>query len=368
VTVTTNQVLEPAGENEKLARPTLRLHAIDSIRYICALWVVVNHSYDATHVAGTHGLISLMESVIGAVFSGPAAVIVFFVISGLCIHFPYRYTEHIGLGSYYARRYIRIGLPLVAAVLIEQLCAGHKPHLVSLHFLASGSVYWSLLAEAVYYGLYPLLILIQRKVGWNVLISFSYLAALGVLVSHLHMVGIGGYPLFGAKYTWILGLPCWLLGCRIADMISADGQPEGQIQVNAKEIWLWRSAVLAASCGAKFMQFHIRPHIFFVGYSCTLDLFAVLVYWWLIREIEFARVHRPLRWLEAAGVTSYSLYLTHPIVIGLLSKANIMRGALLPLDMALIVLGSLIFFFLVELPSHKLARLFKPKKAQIVPG
>ncbi len=70
-----------------------KIIGLDSIRFICATWVVFDHL----------GLFPLLQGintsnpigfVINAAYnitvSGLAAVTVFFVISGLCIHYPHK--------------------------------------------------------------------------------------------------------------------------------------------------------------------------------------------------------------------------------------------------------------------------------------
>ena len=54
-------------------------------------------------------------------YDGVAAVIVFFVISGLCVHYPYARSGHCPLPSFFARRFLRIGIPLaVVAAFVRQ--------------------------------------------------------------------------------------------------------------------------------------------------------------------------------------------------------------------------------------------------------
>ena len=45
------------------------------------------------------------------------------------------------------------------------------------------------------------------------------------------------YPSWGLGLNWVLGLPCWLLGCELAER-SAPGLPAGPTS-----IWRWRIAV-----------------------------------------------------------------------------------------------------------------------------
>src|ERR1700750_1834830 len=99
-----------------------RIKGLDTLRFILALWVVIGH----------FGLVPLpvsKETIYGELgvglynnmISGPAAVIVFFVISGFCIYYPYRNSDSILLGPYYTRRYIRILTPMIFALAAARL-------------------------------------------------------------------------------------------------------------------------------------------------------------------------------------------------------------------------------------------------------
>ncbi len=352
--------------------PTRRIthmQGIDSIRYVCAIWVVLNHLYESAHSSAfDHGLGKLVGAILGAAFSGPAAVIVFFVISGLCIHFPYRHGEKLDYFSYYMRRYLRVGIPMVIVIVLVQLLAGQRPHLVTIAFINNNSVMWSLIAELIYYTAYPALMLAQRKVGWGYLIGASFLSAYVVVFSHPHIAAQGGYPLFGWKLNWIVGLPCWLLGCRLAAYLPHAKIGVGGVAADRTNIWVWRMGIWFLSCISKFLQFHQHQKPIHFGYSITLDLFAVAVYFWLIKEISYAQVNPPIRWLENAGAASYSLYLVHPIVLSFAFDHHMFYNMLTTVAVLLaIILVSTLFYYVVERPSHLLARKFRPtRKREII--
>ena len=94
-----------------------RVAGMDSIRFIAALWVAFYHLGFSSTFSITER-VSLEQKILGAavdsLFCGPAAVIVFFVISGFCIHFPYRNgRKELEAGTFLLRRYIRILVPLL---------------------------------------------------------------------------------------------------------------------------------------------------------------------------------------------------------------------------------------------------------------
>src|SRR4051812_16239854 len=97
-----------------------RLKGLDSIRFVCALWVALNHVGFFNRAASP--LPHFFQAAIGVLVNGPAAVIAFFVISGFCIHYPFRHGGSPFVPEYFCRRFIRIGIPMVIAmVLVNRL-------------------------------------------------------------------------------------------------------------------------------------------------------------------------------------------------------------------------------------------------------
>lgn len=347
-----------------------RLIGLDAIRYICAAWVVLNHMGTPFRSLQSHGLIwKLASSIFQAAISGPAAVIVFFVISGLCIHFNYRNGKAIDYFSYYMRRYIRIGIPL-CIVLILTFVSAHKGfHSLTIASL-NDSVLWSLIAELIYYTIYPVLMFAKRRFGWRPLILAAFAASYLVVLSHPRLAIEGYYPLYGWKLNWILGLPCWLLGCLLAERIQLSKSIDLSATQPKASIWTWRIAVWATSCVTILLQFHQHGRHIHLGYSLTLNLFAIVVFFWLRNEILYFQSHQPLLWLEKAGAGSYSLYLIHPLLLGVLGNYQVFLGdGILRwiVTFCEIVIMSTLFYFLVEKPSHALARLFRPRKQSALP-
>src|ERR1035437_3963787 len=197
-----------------------RILGLDSLRFLAALCVVQGH----LRVGGFLFIDRLREPSPFAHYlqvafnqgfplpTGPNAVVVFFVISGFCIHFPHRNEARIDFREFMVRRYIRVGLPAVVA--------GYLLYNTGFHSLQD-SVLWSIICELIYYSLYPWFIAIKRKYGWRPLLAVSYLAALILVASRTTGPYNGDFTSFGAGFTWILGLPCWLLGCVLAEHCTA---------------------------------------------------------------------------------------------------------------------------------------------------
>jgi peptidoglycan/LPS O-acetylase OafA/YrhL len=320
---------------------TERVAGLDTIRFVCAMWVLFGHLGFfpfISHIDRESLLGYLLAGAYGNAVSGPAAVIVFFVISGFCIHYPFRNGAGIPLKSYYARRYARVLLPMAAAIAL-----GH-PLGIKLGLLAD-SILWSLVCEEIYYLIYPALLLVRRSAGMKPLLLASFLAALAVVV--VRDPHAGNYPSYGFALNWVLGLPCWLMGCALAE---ADW---GKTP-STREIWFWRGGIWFASSVCSVLRFH-SP----LKYPWTLNVFAVLAALWLAKELSRAREVPPSPVLEGAGKWSYSIYLVHLHSEALYARFRIpylgdVLQWLVTTGFALLVCYA--FYRLVEKPSHELAR------------
>lgn len=114
-------------------------------------------------------------------------------------------------------------------------------------------------------------------------------------------------------------------------------------------VFLWVAGALCA-----FLHYH-SP----LPFSWTLNLFAILAFFWLMAEL-IEQHTRPLsRFLEWGGLWSYSIYLAHGFGLHVISKWEpwpyltwvqmLIKG--------LVVLGiCYLFYILIEKPSHWLAR------------
>ena len=322
-----------------------RVRGLDSIRFVGALWVFFGHGAapPLLNPFADHSTAALLlRGLYGNIWSGPAAVIVFFVISGFCIHFPFAASaRRPQIKEFYARRFLRILLPVICAVPLSRLVG------VRLS-LFNADILWSLLAELIYYACYPILRAGQLRFGsWRGMVALSFVAAFVVAATDR---SAGNYPSYGPALNWILGLPCWLLGCVLAESVRAASASE----VSAASIWAWRAVVLVGAWSCSALRFH-SP----IGYPWTLNLFAALVVLWLRREICFRLHASPSRFLEWAGSWSYSLYLIHV-------PARVLFGALFPASrndfvwwalMAVFVLATCyVFHLVIEAPSHAIAQ------------
>jgi peptidoglycan/LPS O-acetylase OafA/YrhL len=313
------------------------------MRFIAVLWVVFSHcgypplteGLDESHLLA-HGV----QGIYGNLFAGVPAVIVFFVISGFCIHYPHRSPGSFSLLPFLVRRYLRIGIPLIAAVLLS------RPFHVNLA-LFQNSILWSLLAELIYYTLYPVLRLLREKFRWQKMIVVSMLTAYAVV---LYFPTALDYSPFGPRLAWLVAFPCWLIGCLLAEV----NFQKTFSTITRSQVWRWRMGVWFLSSLCSFLRFH-SP----VGYPWTLNLFAVAVFFWLRVEIAAFRQQQGSAWLEWAGRWSYSVYLLHLIAntaYGRLTLPNLGFNLNWCLKMMFILGVSYLFYLVVEKPGHLIAR------------
>jgi peptidoglycan/LPS O-acetylase OafA/YrhL len=211
------------------------------------------------------------------------------------------------------------------------------------------SILWSLVAELVYYALYPALRVLWRHMGLERLLLASYALALAVVLAD---PGAGNYASYGWKLNWLLGLPCWLLGVKLAEKWAAwDATP---VPVADSAIWRWRLGIWVLSIVCAVLRSHSL-----IGYPWTLNLFAIAVYFWIDREIARGLLKRPAAALEWAGTFSYSIYLLHFLAIAVYAKLmwpglNALVSWIAQLGFILAI--SYLFFVVVESRAHWLAR------------
>jgi peptidoglycan/LPS O-acetylase OafA/YrhL len=319
-----------------------RIRGLDSIRAVLALWVATNHVIKPPlpAVIDTAGGIGrYLKVAYDLTMNGQAAVIGFFVISGFCVHLPYRRTGPENLLAYFLRRHIRVGIPFVIVLVLTRFLPDREATL-------ERGIFWSVYAELIYYTLYPLIYRLSRRAGWTTLIVGSFVIAPVVLFAG-HPGG--NYHAVGDSLAWILGLPCWLMGCKLAENFDRPHPVVGRV-----EIWSWRVGVWAASVFCYFLRFHTP-----IEHSYSLNFFAILVYFWIDHEIRYYAAVAPPRLCEWAGGWSYSLYLTHFFGAVLYSTyAPAFSSSYIDWAIKCVfVLGTAYGFSLaVERPSHSLAR------------
>lgn len=324
-----------------------RILPISSVRFFLALWVFLSHFPYPILSEPQHNLfLWAARSLLRNSFNGAAAVIVFFVISGFCIHFPNRQRLEVpSWTAYYARRYLRILVPMGVAIALTvplKLKFG-----VYITFIL-----WSLLCEEIYYFIYPALLRLRDLLGWWTLMSLAWLASLLAILSN---PAAKEYHDLGISLTWVLGLPCWLLGVRMAERLDTFYSRH----ITAIQIWWWRCGIWGLSVALSALRFHT-----IIGFPWTLNGFAIVATLWLQREISYCRGRKATSVLERLGDASYSVYLTHVHGAMLASWViTLYTPSFWWLNAIVTVLFSSLFYWSIERPSHQLARHYSQKLA-----
>ena len=316
---------------------------MNSLRLVCAVWVVLGHAggiplANVLSRVGTPGSVtSFIAAVNGVAFNGVAAVMVFFVISGFCIHFPVAVTGRLSAMRFWIRRGLRIGLPLTAAIILSNLLLGRTS--------ALDPVLWSLYCELIYYLIYPGLLKVALAIGWHLVLVISAAASV-IVVLFVHNASgfIWNYEL---AFTWVYGLPVWVSGVVMAELILKPSQA-----LAPSRLWSLRALVWLAASVATVLHFHSPFH-----YNVSMLAFSPLAFFWVKEEARAAQSRGASKILEIGGKASYSLYLCHMIVLAALAlPLRIMAGQFAEEWLACAAFcGG--FYMLIESPSHNLARL-----------
>lgn len=319
---------------------------LDAIRLICATMVAFSHfsvRFDFTFLGLSAEASRIVNGVILLFSNGPAAVIVFFVISGFVIHLPTVSGKRLDIGEFYARRLIRVVLPTVAFMIMFVALLGSPP---SNDW--NKTVLWSVFCELAYYSIYPLLILsgvsIRRWIGLSI-IAFGLVVVLYWNVLQVDL----NYPVFGYGFTWVAGFPLWLAGCWIAENIHSVQRPK------KLTLYMLRAMVVGVPAVLQFARFQVPSISPWTSYALTLNVYGILVVAWLAKEIAEQIDTNRTYWLDKLGCATFSMYLVHWFVVEQFPE-NARGFTMMLIYLALLPVATYIFYRVVEAPSHQLAR------------
>ena len=330
------------------AKKSGRFPILDALRIVLAWSVTYDHLgvfplFGAVDKGA--GLIHILARGWRTLVWGPPAVIGFFVISGFCIHLPFCREERLDVGRYYARRYLRILVPVAAAVWINRAVGNHQA-IFGTDSVLWHSVLWSLICEELYYAVYPAVRLVQRRFGWFALLAPVFLT--GTITSLLYPNCLDG-SILGVFKTSVVYFPIWLLGCLLAEQsgrLAAIDSPW--------IIWKWRCLAWFGSWVCEMLHFHGK-----LSRETVLLAFGLLAYFWIRQEVAYGLRARPSALLAWGGLWSYSLYLMHGPASEIVGKLPVPDFGLYANWFVFygLVLGiSYLFYCCVERPSHQFAR------------
>jgi peptidoglycan/LPS O-acetylase OafA/YrhL len=300
----------------RISRP--RLHALDGLRGLAALAVVVLHVWmytDANFPA--RGRTDLLDRAIGEL---RIAVVLFFVLSGFLLAQPWVSGRAPSLGRYALRRFARIAPAYWAAVIGSLLLlhgTGHGRD-IALHDLPKFVFFlsnlfpstrnqldpplWSLHIEVSFYVVLPLIGLALLRARRPLLVCIA------LIVASLAWTTAGVTGAWPPEATWTLPSYLGAFACGIGAAVLSRQQKEG-----LSPFMLCGGAVLV-----------LANAVWHSGGTGTLghavgDLPASLgfgaIIWALAARPGRVLASRPLR---ALGTLSFGIYLWHmPVLYGL---------------------------------------------------
>ncbi|MFC4233177.1 acyltransferase family protein [Parasediminibacterium paludis] len=354
--------------------PLKRIVGIDQLRYLFAFWVLIMHGGLLPFFEGNDGnnSINTINKIYGWSINGEAAVIGFFIISGLCIHYPNVARKKLQIIPFYVARIIRLCLPLVIYLFISKM-AGYSHNEGFLRVVPI----WSLYCEIIYYLLYPLFFYITKAGRLNVFLCISVLFSITLMIclkdkreTKMYFHELEGKYDFFAWQAAIMALPCWLLGVYIAERISLKDIID-KVLLLPNKLWLWRIGALFISSSIIpiyriGLYYHFLSSTFlgliFTSQFTTVFLFGIYAAFWIEQEVVWHNYGgvRSSSFLDKLGLATYSIYLIHTLVFWWLKKFEsiIFIGYLANWIVMILCVHvfALFFYQLVELPSQIIAR------------
>lgn len=357
---------------------TGRLQQLDGLRGIAALVVVVHHCvlvspqlarlYEEHPEPPTGAAALLGYTPLHLLWDGPAAVTVFFVLSGFVLAIPFLKPGHMPWRLYYPRRLARLYLPTIAAVALALLLFVVFPRRhetswswwVNAHAFPLGPVQvlkdavllfgtswldsplWSLRWEVVFSLALPAYLFLAKR------LERFWLPTLGALLA-LHVLGLvleNGYlrylPVFG------VGVIMAVRRERLDEIARA----------LPRTTWIMLTVLALLLVNAPWLPFALPGARALPMVGATLVVF-VFHSWDAAKRFAGRRV---VQWL---GIVSFSLYLIHePIAVSLaelVSTVNPLVAVALGVPVSL---GAAhLFHRFAERPTHRLAKRIGAKPA-----
>ena len=321
-----------------------RLRGIDALRGAAALGVVLYHAVEQGKSIPDNLLQYPVRVVQFASSFGYIGVFLFFVISGFCIHLQWARAKAAGtepdirFGPFWKRRIRRLYPPYIITLLLFLLLTASTiginlthfffydvvMHLLMLHNLDPSTcytingVFWTLAVEEQLYLAYFLLLFMRVRWGWGVTIAVCLLARLGWMVlSHVVWLKTGfGIPVPESAaahwFTWALGalgveamfglvrLRGWSRDLRLATLLIVAASAIGSYLPSIPKDTLLHNA----------SWFSIHP-LWGLGFFIVVNRMVLAEDGWLRQ----ARLPSLVSIFSTLGIFSYSIYLTHELVI-----------------------------------------------------
>lgn len=362
----------PAPSIGPRARPA-RLHALTSLRFFAALAVVVHHGADFGLIPAA--ALQRLDLSQGVTF--------FFVLSGFVL--TYSYGEGpLAVRRFYWSRLARIWPAAAASILLVPLLLPRALYLPSSaggwhelgvlllcllllqamvpipdFYFAYNAVTWSVSVEAVFYLLFPLLLVAVRR-HWQLTLALVALLGLALvgLAAGLQLQDFSPNRLGSPGWHGLIYIhPLARLGEFVLGMLAARlfVSPLGRGWRAGLKRWRWSGWLEVAGVMGLFL-FNVGLQSLLLAWSIPLSLLmrhwlgaAGLAGLILFLACEAGGLSRGLRWapLVLLGEISYSLYLVHRLVMQGAVSAHPLALAWIPTGMRFpaVLLASLVISF-----------------------
>jgi peptidoglycan/LPS O-acetylase OafA/YrhL len=322
-----------------------RLRGIDALRGAAALGVVFYHAVAQGDKVLPNNIFQYPIRLVQFASSfGYIGVFLFFVISGFCIHLQWARDKAAGVepdirfGAFWRRRIRRLYPPYIITLLLFLLLTAWTVginvthfvvydlgmHLLMLHNLdpntcySINGVFWTLAIEEQLYLAYFLLLFIRVRWGWGVTIAVCLFARLAwMALSHVVWLKTGfGIPVPEAAashwFTWALGA----LGVEVMFGLT-------KLRGWSRDLRLATVLIVAASALSSYLPWIPKDTLvhktswFLIHPLWGLGFFIVVNRMVLAEERWWHRATLPtiVSVFSTLGIFSYSIYLTHEIVI-----------------------------------------------------
>ena len=296
-------------------------------------------------------------------------VLLFFVISGFCIHYPQAgHLNKLNLRNYVCRRFFRIyppfaitvGCSILAVLFLPWGDVSKEPWLPSLLLIqnylpgtnsqiSSNMSLWSISTEVEFYLAYPFLLLIWRK--WGVVQSINIFAAVSMIAIGLYFMGLKSFAFCSLTFY----IMCWA-GAALAELYA-----KGKLAKPSTSY-----VFLAVACLMTGVIAQVQGHKLVMVQRLLFGGFFIVLLWFLVayRDSISLRTSFVGRALLLLGEISYSLYLIHYPLLQVIGHIWVERFGSKPANFFipvgfsfLAVLLACVFYHVIEKPFHRIAKL-----------
>jgi peptidoglycan/LPS O-acetylase OafA/YrhL len=299
-----------------------RLEYIDGLRALAALWVAIHHAAE-TSVPSVILKTPVLGPVVASLFFGQFPVMVFLMLSGFCLYYPYVRgavrPSFSGYAIFLRRRWTRIAPPFLWAIVLclplvafPALNIGKwadvstlDPYVIGSHLLLIHNLIpthatkidypmWSIGLEWQLYLLFPLMVLAFRRVGAAATFGATLLIAAAIRATYRELPVPLGAVLHDGPFSYL--------------EMFAVGMAAAALAIHGRQLlpkWVLGLTVLVGLAIVRLGTGNGLVH----DLATAVAFFAVLQL--ALNPAGFVASFLGSSWLSRLGVFSYSIYLIH---------------------------------------------------------